>query len=108
MAYIRPMRNRLRSLPVRQYQGPLPTRLLGLGQLNCPGDPGCPGNPIDIGTSAVVNVTPTGSTITTPQGVQVFAAPGGSLTDWLNQNSSTVLWIGGIALAVLLLSRVAR
>jgi hypothetical protein len=97
--YVTPVKNRLRTLPVRQYQGPFPTRLPGLGA-------------IDIGTSATVDVTPAGATVM-GEGAsagyqQTSAAPSPSFTDWLNQNSSTVLWIGGIGLGVLLLARMAR
>lgn len=66
--------------------------------------------PIDIGTSAVVDVTPSTTTITTPQGSTTVQTPvtSGSFTDMLNANSSTIGWIAGIGLGVLLLSRLAR
>jgi len=102
MAYVRPVRNRLPGLRgIRR----------GFGDLNCPGDPGCPGNPIPIGQTAAVTVTPTTTTIVTPQGTQTVPtanASAGGFSDWLNQNSSTVLWIAGVGLGVLLLSRMAR
>ena len=99
MAYLPPVRNPLRRLPIRQYQGPFQNRLPGLGQA-----------PIDIGTSAVVDVTPTTTTITTPQGVSTVPTTNatGGFTDWLNQNSSTVLWIAGIAVAVMVFSRLTK
>lgn len=71
-------------------------------------------SPIDIGPSASVTVTPDTTTVTgqgasagyqqtTPTPQQPF-----SFSDWLNANSSTVLWIGGVGVGVLLLSRLAR
>jgi hypothetical protein len=67
--------------------------------------------PVDIGTSATVTVTPDITTITPTGGTPVTVpTPGGgsSLTDLLNANSSTFLWVGGVALGILLLAKVAR
>lgn len=67
--------------------------------------------PVDIGTSATVTVTPSSTTISPTGGtpITVPTATGtGSLTDWLNANSSTVLWVGGIAIGLLLLSKMTR
>jgi len=139
MAYRYPSSNPFRSLPARQYQGPLPTPLpglagfrRGLGQLTtvdangnivdengnilgnvnttpmpgtfgpgaCPGSPGCPGY---IAPSAIAGPAP----VSGPT-AGILPVTSSSFTAWLNQNSSTVLWIGGIALAVLLLSKVTR
>lgn len=74
--------------------------------------PGLGDAPIDIGTSATVDVTPLGTTVT-GQGASAgytaaSPAPSGGFTDWLNANSSTVLWIAGIGLGVLFLSKVTR
>ena len=101
MAYVRPVRNPLQRLPVRAYRSPLRSRLPGMGDA-----------PIDIGTSATVDVTPSGATVT-GQGASAgytatTPAPSTGITDWLNQNSSTLLWIGGVSIAVLLFSRMAR
>lgn len=118
MAYVPPFRNPLRRLPIRQYQGPLRNRLPGLG--DCPGDPGCPGNPTpapDIFNLPLTGPYTNPSPVTSAQlGIAASAQnpnlPGPSVTQtfttWLNANSSTALWVGGIALAVLMLSRVAR
>ena len=122
MAYISPIRNPLRRLPIRQYQGPFRNRLPGLG--DAPTDPatGLPcaaGTGTDlvpcipsIGTSAGVTVTPNTTTVT-GQGAsagyqQSTPAAQPSFTDWLNTNSSTVLWIAGIGLGVMFLSRLTK
>ena len=91
--YARPMRNRLPGL--RGYRG--------MGDA-----------PSDIGTSATVAVTPAGATVT-GQGASAGyqesfypTNPPTSITDFLNQNSSTLLWIAGIGLGVMFLSRIAR
>lgn len=93
MAYTRPMRNPLRR-SLTGYRR-------GLGD-----------TPIDIGTSATVDVTPTGTAVIgqgASAGYSAITPTGsGSLTDWLNQNSSTLLWVGGIAIGVLFLSKVAK
>lgn len=140
MAYVHPVRNRLRSLPVRQYQSPLPSKLPGLAGLRGLGQAlnvatvDAAGNewdangnflgnvnfqttvPVPVPSTTTLSPSVTGTISTTP-GVALTNPPGGpypvgtsaaSLTSWLNTNSSTVLWIGGIALAVLLLSRLGR
>ena len=100
--YVRPTRNRLPGL----------RGMRGLG--DC-----APGTGTDmvacvpsIGTSATVEVTPSGATVT-GQGAssgyqQTFGPSAVSPTDWLNANASVLLWIGGIALGVMFLSKVAR
>lgn len=91
----------------------------GMGQTASESDwlaamqPATPTGPIDIGTSAGVTVTPDTTTVT-GQGAsagyqKTTATPqSGTFTDWLNTNSSTVGWIAGIGLGVLLLSRLAK
>jgi hypothetical protein len=84
--YVRPSRNRLPGLR-------------GMGA-------------IDIGPSASVEVTPEGATVT-GQGAsagyqQTTTTPPPSITDFLNQNSSTLLWIAGIGIGVMFLARIAR
>lgn len=109
MAYIQPRRNPLRRSPVRIYTGPFRSPLPGMAGIRRGlGDDGT--SPIDIGTSASVTVTPTQTTITPTGGTPVtVATPGsGGVTNWLNSNSSTLLWIGGVAAAVMLLSRMGR
>lgn len=110
MAYITPRRNPLRRLPVRAYAGPFRSPLPGLAGLRRGlGDDGT--GPIDIGTSASVTVTPTTTTITPTGGGPVTVATPGQISspsDWLNANSSTLLWIAGITAGVLLLSRMGR
>jgi hypothetical protein len=68
--------------------------------------------PIDIGTSATVVVGPDTTTITptggAPVSVPTVYGGGGSMTDWLNANSKTLLWIAGISAGVLVLSRMGR
>lgn len=99
--YVRPVRNRLPGLRGYRWRR-------GLGTI---APVITPGGPVDIGTSAVVTVTPTTTTITPTGGTPVTVpTPGdsGGLTDWLNSNSSTLLWVGGIGLGVLLLARLAR
>lgn len=96
MAYRFPTRNPLRRLPVRQYQGPFGNPLPGLGV-------------IDIGTSATVDVTPTTTTITPTGGQPVtVGTPQPSISDYLNANSSTLLWVAGIGLGVLFLARLTK
>ena len=102
MAYAIPRSNPLGRSPIRTYLGPLPSRLPGLGQVGtaggCPGSPGCPGYVAPVPS---VSDTSVGTVYYLPA-----SAPSGStFTDWLNQNASTVVWIGGIAVGVLLLSR---
>lgn len=110
MAYIAPRRNPLRRSPVRSYTGPLRNPLPGLAGIRRGlGDDGS--SPIDIGTSASVTVTPTTTTITPTGGAPVSVATPGQttgLTDWLNSNSGTLLWIAGITAGVLILSRMGR
>jgi hypothetical protein len=122
MAYMPPVRNPLRRLPVRAYRSPIPSRLPGLGQVGtpggCPGSPGCPGNvqPIDIYNLPLIGPYTNPSPMTAAQlgiaasGLNPALAKAGpfNFTDWLNTNSSTVLWISGVALSVLLISRMAR
>lgn len=63
--------------------------------LNCPGDPGCPGNPIVLpGTSAIAVVTDTGGVFTT--------APASPLAQL--GGSGTLLAIGGAALLLVLVA----
>lgn len=116
MAYRRPTRNILRTLPVQQLRSPLPgTRLPGLGDLNCPGDPGCPGN-LDTSNLPLIGPYTNPSPTTNAQlalaasglNPDLSVAPTGSITDWLNTNASTVLWIGGVAVGLLILSKVVR
>jgi hypothetical protein len=67
---------------------------------------------VDIGTSATVDVTPEGATVTGTGAStgyqQTFQPSPVSPTDWLNANSSVLLWIGGITLGVMFLSKVAK
>lgn len=94
--------------------------------MNCPGDPGCYGNPITLnpqpvfvatGISTALQNLPLigpytggmlGSTQPVPLSLIPFGAGGASFTDWLNQNSKTVLWLAAAFLGALLLMRVAR
>lgn len=102
MAYIRPVRNPLRRLPVRMYRGPMRNRLPGLGQVDT--------------TQAALSL-PVLNPVLIPGSPQNIAsqinipAPttsGSSLTDWLNANASTLLWVGGVAIGVLIIASMGR
>jgi hypothetical protein len=86
----------------------------GMGALNCPGDPGCPGNPVvalpccadaaaaalggcDDSCLAGVAPNPVNSPSTFFNWATPVPSPAGSLTSWLNANSN-LLMIGGAAL----------
>lgn len=133
MSYIPAVINPLRRLPIRQYQGPLRNRLPGLGNVFGPPLACCPD-----ASSQAAGATPDGAAcdpncmtavVSNPEQVAAYVASlqkqvnqqtpqqspvapvagqAKSLTDWLNQNSSTVLWIAGIGLGVLFLSRLTR
>lgn len=106
MPYLRPRRNPLRTLPVQAYRGVFRNPLPGLAGVRR----GLGDGPIDIGTSATVLVTPSTTTITPTGGAPVTVnTPGsGGLTDWLNANSTTLLWIAGVGAGVMILSRLGR
>jgi hypothetical protein len=70
----------------------------GMGALNCPGDPGCPGYVAPVSPDYTY-----GSPMTSPTTVYLPSAPF-SFTDWLNQNS-TVVAIGGVAILALMFMR---
>lgn len=115
MAYVNPRRNPLRRVPIRGYYGPLPSRLPGLGQVGtpggCPGSPGCPGYQVtleDLQNLPLVTPSPTTQVaITLAAAQQNPNLPGGgTFTDWLNANAKTAVWIAGIAVGILLISRV--
>ena len=108
MPYIRPVRNPLRTLPVRMYRGPIRNRLPGLGQVDT--------------TTAAMNL-PTLNPLLTPGSSQNIASQimaeslnpnlpaataTGGLTDWLNTNASTMLWIAGVSIGVLIIARMGR
>lgn len=75
----------------------------GLGAMNCPGDPGCPGNPLPADMTGILTELPLTGPYTTGTGQAAVAlAEGGqttpqflysgmSFTDWFNQNSKYVL-----------------
>ena len=69
--------------------------MYGLGDLNCPGDPGCPGyvapDSSAYQTSLLQEILSNQSAAVAP--VVSSAPAAGSLTAWLNANS-TALWIG--------------
>lgn len=108
MGYIPAVRNPLRGLPIRQYQGPFKNRLPGLGDVFGPpmavtGDLPLTGpytNPSPL-TGAQLGIAAAAVSPNLP-------ASFGSLTDWLNTNSSTMAWIAGIGLGVLFLARMGR
>lgn len=73
--------------------------------LNCPGDPGCPGNPVVLpGTQAVVTVTDTGESVVTDTGTGASFFSGGSLLSQLGGTGTAVV-AGGAFLLLLLLTR---
>ena len=83
---------------------PLP----GLG-MNCPGDPGCPGyvapGSSDYQTSLLQEILANQVNFPDAVGVPVASASGSaSLTQWLNQNATTVMIAGAGLFAVLLLT----
>ena len=93
-------------------------RRRGFGQVGtaggCPGSPGCPGYVVT--TSDLWNLPLTGpyanpSPQTTAQLALMASAlnpnliSGSTFTDWLNAHATAAAWIGGIAVGVLLLSR---
>lgn len=109
MSYMRPVRNPLRTLPVRMYRGPMRNRLPGLGQ-------------VDTTTAAAMNL-PVLNPLLIPGSSQNIASQimgeslnpnlpmgttSGGLTDWLNTNASTMLWIAGVSIGVLIIARVGR
>lgn len=73
--------------------------------LNCPGDPGCPGNPIVLpGTSAIAVVTDTGGSAIEDLGTgAVFTTAPASPLAQLG-GSGTLLAIGGAALLLVLVA----
>ena len=84
----------------------------GLG-LNCPGDPGCPGNVTCTDpTDANYGIGPCTGVLSSVAS-QILSLPGvvsstptastSSLTTWLNQNSSAVLIGGGVLLLLVFL-----
>ena len=93
------------------------TSLRGLGALNCPGDPGCPGyvepgsneqmvsllNEILTNQSQAMQVPPGGNNLPIQDGWPTSG--GSSFTSWLNQNAGLVLGVGGGIFALMLLAR---
>lgn len=107
--YVRPVKNRLRTLPVRQYQGPFRNRLPGLGQVFGP--------PQDVMSDLPLTGPYTNPSALTGAQLGIAAAAlnpnlataeSSSITGWLNQNASTLTWVAGITAGILLLSRVVR
>ncbi len=117
--YICPRRNPFRRSPVRIYRGtlrnPLPG-LAGLGQA----DSGTLDGGLSPDLLTQLQGLPYGTPYTQTPFVQTELALSGaamnpnlptgatSITDFLNTNASTMLWIGGIAIGVLLISQMAR
>jgi hypothetical protein len=91
-------------------------RYYGLGAMNCPGDPGCPGNPLPADMTDVLTSLPLTGPYTTGTGQAAVAlAEGGSqaavpgtITDWLNSNGKTVAIGAAVFLFVPLLFRGRR
>lgn len=105
MAYVPPVQN-----PLRRSLG----RYRGLGDIQC-----APGTGNDavacvpfIGTSATVDVTPAGATVTGQGASSGYSStsgpPLGSPADWLNANASVLVWIGGIAFVLMFLSKLGK
>jgi hypothetical protein len=88
-------------------------RRKGMGQLNCPGDPGCPGY-----VSPSQNVSELLSGGMSPYdiygyGIQSsgntpYTAPRPGFTDWLNANSGKVAIGAAIFLGVMLFAKAGR
>ena len=98
--YVSPPRlNPLRRLPVRAYRGPLPSRLPGLGQVSV-------FDPSQLPALAPAPV-PVYQFFQAPLPLPASAAPGApqTFTGWLNQNAKTAALIAGIAVGVLVLTR---
>jgi hypothetical protein len=91
----------------------LPASRSGLGALNCPGDPGCPGNPLQIGPTTEVIVPASGPAqyfdVSSGTPVQIFpqTAPQ-TFTQWMNANSTLLLVGAGGFLALLFVMKAAR
>lgn len=88
-------------------RSPLNYGLKGLGALNCPGDPGCPGNTVVPQVSPVPDAAfldAVGGWIGDTTAQQLAANPPAlyptGFSAWLAQNQSAVLW--GLGALVLL------
>lgn len=116
MAYICARRNPLRRSPIRTYRGTLPNPLPGLAGLGQTTDTGAISPDLLTQLQNLPYGTPeTQTPFATAELALAGAAmnpnlPSGStgLTDWLNTNASTALWIGGIAVGVLLIAQLSR
>ena len=117
MSYIPAVRNPLRQLPIRQYLGPFRNPLPGLGDVFGAAPSVTSDLPLTGPYTNPSSANPSPSSALT--GAQLGIATAGlnpnltpassqTLTDWLNTNSSTLAWIGGIGLGVLFLSRATR
>lgn len=114
MAYICPRPNPFRRSPVQTYRGtlrnPLPG-LAGLGQTDTSGiSPDLLSQLQGLPMTIPETQTPFVQTELALSGAAMNPnlASGSGLTDWLNTNASTALWIGGIAVGVLLIAQMTR
>ena len=90
----------------------------GMGALNCPGDPGCPGY-VDPNAVNLLDLYPIGAALENPSpygsapggtggGGTAPVVGGGTFTSWLNANGTTLALAGAGLFGVVLLGRMAR
>ena len=79
----------------------------GLGDLNCPGDPGCPGyvapSSSDYQTSLLQEILANQQTAGVPVSTVATVAAPGTLTAWMNANGTLLAVGAGVSLLLLML-----